>query len=562
MILNLRLIWTLLSSQQRKRAGWLFVLMVGGMVLEMIGIALVIPFFGLWGAESLPFGLNSKEPGTVAIIALSLLLGFYTCKSGYLAFFNWSRAQYVFQLQADLSDWILSQFLKQALHDTSQFARGAVMSTLTIAAEGLVSLGIFCFLFAYQPLYTLCIVGTFSLTAALFYTFWRERLYQWGRDRQTSEGEAHRFMHEAVTAIREVKVSHSEPAFIQRYSVPSHRFASIASKQTTLEALPRIGLELLTVIGMTVLAGGLMLQETPLSSLVPTIALFAVATSRMLPSVSRILNHLGYLRFSAPIVKSLASTISELSQSGRSSNHELPSQPIAESWKHIEIKNLSYTYPERSKPALKGISQRIARGERIAIVGPTGSGKSTIIDILLGLLAPSLGQAMVDNIPLSEASNDWHRIIGYVPQHPVLLDDTLTRNIAFGIPPNEIDLQALGEAIAAAQLSSLVATLEHGLETKIGERGNRLSGGQCQRVAIARALYKRPQVIILDEATNGLDDKTETAILDAIANFHTKPTVIMVAHRQSSAAFCDRIWDVGQAQSTYSQPSGPVQSSE
>lgn len=274
MISNLRLIWTLLSTPQRKHAGWLFVLMVGGMILEMVGIALIIPFFGILGAESLPFGLSSKAPRTVVFIALFLLLGFYTCKSVYLAFFNWRRARYVFQLQADLSDWILSRFLeqpiefhfqnhsselgRQALHDTSQFARGAVMSSLTIAAEGLVSLGIFCFLFAYQPVYTLCIVGALSLSAGLFYRFWRQRLYKWGRERQESEGEAHRCMHETVTAIREVKISHSEPAFVQRYSVPSHRFATIASNQSTLEAFPRIGLELLTVIGISILAGGLM----------------------------------------------------------------------------------------------------------------------------------------------------------------------------------------------------------------------------------------------------------------------------------------------------------------
>ncbi|MDB4499926.1 ABC transporter transmembrane domain-containing protein, partial [Akkermansiaceae bacterium] len=233
---NLRLIWTLLSPQQRKRAGWLFVLMVGGMVLEMIGIALIIPFFAVLGADDLPFGLSFQDPTAVALIALSLLLGFYIFKSAYLAFFNWSRAQYVFQLQADLSDWILGQFLKQpiefhfqnhstelgrqALHDTSQFARGAVMSTMTIAAEGLVFIGIFGFLFAYQPIYTITIVGSFSLTAAGFYAVWRQRLYRWGRERQTSEGEAHRCMHESITAIREVKVSHNETAFIQRYSDP------------------------------------------------------------------------------------------------------------------------------------------------------------------------------------------------------------------------------------------------------------------------------------------------------------------------------------------------------
>ncbi|MDA7679305.1 ABC transporter ATP-binding protein/permease [Akkermansiaceae bacterium] len=508
---NLRLIWTLLSPQQRKRAGWLFVLMVGGMVLEMIGIALIIPFFAVLGADDLPFGLSFQDPTAVALIALSLLLGFYIFKSAYLAFFNWSRAQYVFQLQADLSDWILGQFLKQpiefhfqnhstelgrqALHDTSQFARGAVMSTMTIAAEGLVFIGIFGFLFAYQPIYTITIVGSFSLTAAGFYAVWRQRLYRWGRERQTSEGEAHRCMHESITAIREVKVSHNETAFIQRYSDPSHQFATIASKQSTLEALPRIGLELLTVIGISILAGGLMLQGTALNSLVPTIALFAVATSRMLPSVSRILNHLSYLRFSAPIVKSISGTISELSQYETATSQDQPSQQIADNWNSITVEGLSYTYPSRSEPALKDTSLRITRGERIAIVGPTGSGKSTLIDILLGLLEPSQGQATVDTVPLIQAGENWHRIIGYVPQHPVLLDDTLARNIAFGIPTNEIDSQALEEAIATAQLSRLVATLELGLETRIGERGNRLSGGQCQRVAIARALYKKPQVI-------------------------------------------------------------------
>ncbi len=566
MISNLRLTWNLLSTQQRKQAGWLFVLMAGGMVLEMAGIALILPFFGLLETESIPFGLDTEANGNRAIIALSLLLGFYTFKSGYLAFFNRRRAQYVFQLQADLSDWILGRFLKQsiefhfqnhstelsrqALHDTSQFARGTVMSTLTIAAEGLVFLGILGFLFVFQPIYTLCIVGSVSITAAIFYKFWRKRLYQWGLDRQTSESEAHRCMHEAITAIREVKVSQSETVFIDRFSAPNHRFASIASNQSTLEALPRIGLELVTVIGISIVAGVLMLKGTTLNSLVPNIAVFAIATSRMLPSVSRIINHVSYLRFSAHIVKSLSATIHGLSPDGCKSSNERTSRLVTASWKIIEVQNLSYTYPERSEPAIKDISLSIRRGERIAIVGPTGSGKSTLIDILLGLLAPSQGQATVDNIPLSEVTEDWHRIIGYVPQHPVLLDDTLAQNIAFGVPPSEIDNEAMTEAVSAARLSDFVATLKHGLETKIGERGNRLSGGQCQRVAIARALYKRPQLIILDEATSGLDDETEKAVLEAIANFRTSPTVIMVAHRNSSTTFCDRVWNISQAHPT------------
>lgn len=565
MAATLRLIWNLLSPRQRRSKLPLFALMVGSMLFEMLGIALIIPVFAALNSDlarswNFPPQFTELEPMQRVLVAILVLLGTYTIKSLYLTLSHWRQVSYIFQLQADLSDWILGQFLhqpiefhfqnhsmelsKQALHDTSQFARGAVMSCLAIASESFVTIGICSFLLFIKPVTTLCILAIFGAGAGIFHRVWRNRLYLWGQQRQIKESQAHRYMHEALTAIREIKVSGSELNFVKRYSIPSHSFAKIASNQSALQALPSIGLELLTVIGISILSAGLLLIKTPLSSIVPVIAVFALASSRLLPSISRILNHLNYLRFSTPIVESLSKAINNLEKTKKIELENVSNKNVLISWSCIELRNVSYTYPDREKPVLQNLNLNIEHGERLGIIGPTGAGKSTLIDILLGLLKPSSGTASVDSLDLADNSRIWHQLIGYVPQHPTLIDDSLLRNIAFGIPDDEIDNQALKEAIEVAQLVPVIEQLEQGLETIIGERGSRLSGGQCQRIAVARALYRKPQILILDEVSNGLDDLTEKALLNAISTLAHCPTIIMVSHRKSSLGICNRIHNI------------------
>ena len=566
---NLRKIWNLLTPKQRKSALSLFILMLGSMALEMVGIALIVPILGILNGRLFLAELLPLEMPQLAFICMGALIGFYVFKSMYLALFNWRRARFIFTLQADLSDWVLAKFLDQpiefhfnshsselsrkAIHDTAQFARGTVMSCLTIAAEFCILLGVTTILLIYQPLFALCTIAALSIISAAVYRLWRDRLYRWGKLRQTSESQTHQYMQEALTAVRDIKLSKSETAFVNRYSIPSHNFANVASKQTSLESIPRIGLELLSVTGISMLAIALIFLETEYASIVPIIAVFALAFSRMLPATSRLLNHFNYLRFSTPIVDSLATTIVELN--AHTNTHSVSEEilDIVGNWKRIELQRVSYRYPSGNAPAVENANLQIERGECIGIVGPTGSGKSTVIDVVLGLLKPQSGRATVDGQEIVKVATEWHRIIGYVPQRPTLINDSIVRNIAFGVAEEALDHARLRQSINLAELTDVVDSLDQGIQTIVGEQGERLSGGQCQRIAIARALYRKPQVLILDEATNAIDAETEESILHNLLSLKPKPTILIVGHRETSTAICERVYNLGNLRN--SQPS-------
>lgn len=565
-------IWKLLSAVQRRAALLLLSLMILGMLLETAGIALILPVFAAFNGDLGSFQFDI--PGTTefgaarpALSALLLLLAFYIAKAVYLGFLSWRQSRFVFHLQADLSDWILSRFMaqpiefhfrnhstelgRQALHNTAQFARGAVMSCLTIAAESFVFIGLCSLLLWIKPLPALGIVTLLAVTVGVFYRIWRNKLHRWGKQREASQSEVHQRLHESLTAIKEIKLSGNEKEFLRRYSVPSHTFATLSSHQAASEKLPRVALELLAVTGIILLAGILILTGSPLSSLLPTLAVFAAAASRLLPSLGRILNHLNYLRFSMPVVDSLSCQLDELRQLPAADPPAASPPADFSSWQCLELSDISYTYPGQTEPVLCGLHLRLQRGGTLGITGPTGTGKSTLIDLMLGLLRPTEGQVTVDGVPITENTRDWHAVVGYVPQAPCLLDDTLARNIAFGIPDAEIDEDALLLAIETAQLSDFVASSGLGLHMKIGERGNRLSGGERQRIAIARALYRKPGFLVLDEASSGLDDKTESAVLKAISELPYAPTLLMVAHRRSALSFCDQIYAIKDLQSQH-----------
>jgi ABC-type multidrug transport system fused ATPase/permease subunit len=567
--LPILLVWEILSHPQRREAVNLLAMMTLGMLLEATGIAMVLPVLGLMGGEGaigfqaieslrLALGLELQQ---VAILAVASLLAFHLAKAAFLAFLGWRQARLVFRLQAELSDWMLARYLRQplefhfernssllarqALHDTVQFARGAVMSCLTLCAEGCVIVGLSTLLFVIQPATTLGLVIVLGLCAAAFHRIWRHRILRWGQERQTHEGSVIQRLHESLGAVREIKIRGCEAEFLRRYSEPNHGFASVASNQAALEAWPRLGLELLTVSGIAILAIVLLVQGQSAGALVPILGVFAAATSRLLPSIARLLNHLNYLHFSSPVVLSLHQEIAELKAQALPNS---PDSSLPQNWQTIELAAIEYTYPSRSEPALRDLNLSIARNEVLGLIGPSGAGKSTFVDILAGLLPPRSGSIRLDGVDIRRNLRAWQDQIGYAPQNTCLVDDTLRRNIAFGVPDSQIDDQALRRAIAAAQLETVVAELPSGIETPLGERGLRLSGGQRQRVGIARALYHNPQLLILDEATSALDEATEIAVLDSIRCLSPRKTIVIVAHRASTVRGCHRVLQLDELQ--------------
>ena len=287
----------------------------------------------------------------------------------------------------------------------------------------------------------------------------------------------------------------------------------------------------------------MILQNKPVGDLIPTLGVFVAAAFRMIPSINRIMAALQKVTFSRPVIEVIYNELKDIRKIKRDNIEPIPKIHLLDK---ITIENINYAYNDSNKNVLENVSFSILKGSCVGIIGKSGSGKSTLIDIMLGLLQPTQGYVKIDAMDINGNDNlkKWQSAIGYVPQNIYLIDDTLRKNIAFGINENEIDEYAIQNSIIASQLSDFVNELPEGLETMVGERGVRLSGGQRQRIGIARALYNNPDILFFDEATSALDSNTETGVMESINSLKGNKTIIIVAHRLSTLENCDKIYKI------------------
>jgi ABC-type multidrug transport system fused ATPase/permease subunit len=343
-------------------------------------------------------------------------------------------------------------------------------------------------------------------------------------------------LQQGLGGVKDVKILGREDYFISEYSEQLTGSAAVVRRYNVSQMMPRTGLEILTITGLAVLVSTMVVSGEDLSNVLPVLGLFGAAAFRLVPAVSRMVTMVQTIAINRPIVNELFHDLSlRASNSPKRQNHDGFDQ-------EVEVNDLSFKYETAPTNALSNVSLRVKRGEAVGLVGPSGSGKSTLVDVLLGLMAPASGAVLVDGVNVQDRIRWWQDQIGYVPQSIFLTDDTLRRNVAFGLPKGAIDDAAVDAAIRAAQLEEFVKTLPLGLETVVGERGVRLSGGQRQRIGIARALYHNPDVLVLDEATSSLDTETEHGVMQAVQALQGEKTVIIVAHRLSTVEYCDRLY--------------------
>jgi ABC-type multidrug transport system fused ATPase/permease subunit len=349
-------------------------------------------------------------------------------------------------------------------------------------------------------------------------------------------------LQQGLGGVKDVKILGREDYFISEYSTQLVGNAAVVRRFSVSQLLPRTGLEILTIAGLAVLVSTMVVSGEDLNNVLPVLGLFGAAAFRLVPAVSRMVSMMQSITVNLPVVTELFHDLAL-----RTSN--TPKRQDHDGFAHeVEVNDLIFKYETAPTNALSNVSLRVKRGEAVGLVGPSGSGKSTLVDVLLGLLAPASGAILVDGINVQDRVRWWQDQIGYVPQSIFLTDDTLRRNVAFGLPKSEIDDAAVDAAIRAAQLEEFVKTLPLGLETVVGERGVRLSGGQRQRIGIARALYHNPDVLVLDEATSSLDTETEHGVMQAVQALQGDKTVIIVAHRLSTVEYCDRLYRLENSQ--------------
>ncbi len=550
----------LLSAAERREVALLLALIVVGALIETIGVGLVLPAVVLLSQPDLAgqhpaiesairaLGLHSGPD--LVIGGMLVLVAVYLAKALFLGFLARRQSRFVYAVQAQLSQRLFGIYLRQpwAFHlqrnsaqlirnlvnEVNLFAFNGLQAGLTLLSECLVLACVGTLLLVVEPLGTLTLLAVLAGASWGFHRLTRAHIARAGLARQHHEGLRLQHLQQGLACVRELKLLGRESEFLQRCRVHTTQGAKAGQRLAMLQQLPRLWLELLAVIGLALLVISMAAQDRAADAMLPTLGLFAAAAFRLLPSVQRLITSKQALNFNWPAIEVLHAEFAL--GAGEPPAPQTPPAPLRTS---LELDRVSFSYPGASTAALEDLSLVVRRGECVAIVGASGAGKSTLVHILLGLLAPGSGELRVDGQDTRHAMRNWQDQIGYVPQSVCLIDDTVTRNVALGLPDERIDPAAVWRALRAAQLEDFVRSLPQGLETLLGERGIRLSGGQCQRIGLARALYHDPGVLILDEPTSSLDSATERELMQAVREQRTR-TIVVVAHRTSTVERCDR----------------------
>lgn len=559
---NFSRIWFLLPDSFKTKAVRLWLMMVSGALLEMMGIGLVIPVITVLTQPDVLLrnstvaglyqyvGRPSQQALVVAIMLL--LLSAYLFKNLFLAFLAWKQSKFIFSLQQTLSTKLFATYLRQpySFHlqrnsahlvrnlqgEMAMFINAALTPSIFVLAELLVVLGLFVMLMLIEPIGTTAIFGILLLAGWLYQHVTKIRVSDWGRQRIIHEGARIKQLHHGLGGVKDVKLLGREADFLNQYNTHTKLSMKMNQRQAVMQQLPRLWLELLAISALSVLLISMSFQGKTILTGLPTLALFTAVSFRLMPSANRIISAIQQLRFGMPVVELLHK---ELNLPNEIPNVDIKPVPFQSS---LILQKVSYSYPSSNKNAIHDISLTISQGAMVGFIGESGSGKSTLIDIILGLLKPTTGSIMVDGVNIQENLRSWQSQIGYVPQSIYLMDDTLRRNVAFGLADEDIDDEAVKSALKSAQLDTFVNSLADGVETVVGERGIRLSGGQKQRIGIARALYHNPTILVLDEATSALDNETETDVMSAVESLHKEKTVLIVAHRLSTIEKCDVVY--------------------
>ena len=566
-----RELYSLLSTGHRKKLAALSLLVILSGFMEIGGIASIMPFMGMvvnprvvnenHTLSLLYHHLSFSGPRPFLVFLGFVVLGVLFLSNLVSALTIWSILRFSFLTGKDLSrmmfsaymnhpyvfflDRNTSELIQNTLFEIGRIVNGVLIPLLTLVSRSVIALSILVLLLWVNPLLALLSGGVLGGAYLAVYLLVKKTLGTTGREISRENALRTQVAYEAFGAVKDIKILGREAEFYHRFSRPVERYSLYQAKSQMISLLPRYALETLAFGGIILIVIVLLNGGGSLEKTLPLISLYALAGYRLMPALQAIFGNLTALRFNRSAVDRITDDLAALRADPRTSRLVVPppvTRPLPFS-RSIVLERIVFHYPSREEAVLKGITLSVPANTSIGIVGATGSGKTTCLDILLGLLDPASGHLLVDGVRITpENRRAWQANIGYVPQQIMLLDDTVLNNIAFGIPGEQIDRE---KAVRAARLAHLhdfiMEELPDGYETAIGERGIRLSGGQRQRIGIARALYHEPSVLVLDEATSALDNITENVIMEALSTLSRQKTIIMVAHRLTTVRECDTI---------------------
>ena len=579
---TIRKIFSLLSRRERIQVYWLFVAILIMALLQVVGIASIAPFMSLVADPDLIHTneklnwlyttFNFSDETNFMIFVGFLVLAVFTFSNLFAMVTTWMLMRFSWMRNYTLSRRLLEHYLhmpysfylnrnsadltKTVLAEVKEVISGVLVPGMKGLAKGIAALAIIMLLIVVEPviaIVTALILGSFY---AAVYALVRRKLTYIGQARLVANREQYQFASEALSGIKDIKLLGKEKVFLKRYGNAAKRYASYKATNEVINKMPNYLIEIVAFGGMLLIVLYLLITRGNLEQALPIIVIFAFASYRLLPAIREVFTDITKIRFYISALEEVHGDLQQERLRESSDRMKVPALPFR---KTIELKDIHFRYPNMQEDVLHDLNLTIEANTSVAFVGATGSGKTTTVDLILGLLRPTQGEVRVDGVPVTEENiPNWQKNLGYVPQHIYLSDDTIASNIAFGIPDKQIDMVAVEQAARIANIHDFIVTeLPDGYKSRVGERGVRLSGGQRQRIGIARALYHNPDVLILDEATSALDGITEESVFRAVENVAKTKTAIMIAHRMSTIRDCDMIYLLEQgriiAQGTYDE---------
>ena len=560
-----------LDRKQKINLGILLIIIFIGAFVELLGVSAVMPLINVAMQpetidEKWYFILISKYTGItdanqMILFLAVLLIIIYILKNIYVMAMYSLQYRFVFNNQQRLSVRMMKSYMQQdylfhVSKNVAEFQRNitsdvngfftVALNVLQFLAEFSVSAVLVIFLLIQDWVSTVAIAALLFLFMGIFTVFFRKVLVKIGEESRQANVLVTKWLFQAFSGIKEIKVANKESFFITNYDKNYKDCARVQRQQSILTYLPKPVMETVCICSlMLAMIIKIAVMKSDIVSFVTTLSVFAVAAFRMLPSFNKITGYISGMMFNKPAIDSVYRDLKEIERlMGQKTIEQKDTVNITLN-KSIQFNDVSFHYSGSDKWILKDANLEIQKNTSVALIGASGAGKTTAADLILGILEPQEGTVTIDGVDIKKCMKSWHEEIGYIPQVIYLMDDTIRANVAFGIPESEIDDTRIEKALWEAQLDQFVQALPDGLDTMIGDRGVKLSGGQRQRIGIARALYRNPNVLVLDEATSALDSDTEKEVMEAIDGLHGTRTLIVIAHRLSTIRKCDKIYEVG-----------------
>ena len=558
----------ILNRKQKIQLLFLFIIIGIGTFLELLGVTSVLPFINVVMTpeivktdETYRFFYEMLNLSNVNffIAVLAMVIGIvFIVKNLFISFMYYMQYKWTFNNQARLAGRLMECYLKQpyyfhVMHNSSELIRNVnsdtvmmfhgILAVIQLLTEACVCVVLGGYMFIKDKSITIGVSGFLVVFVLLFVKFFKKNLGETGERDRRYNAEIVKWLQQSFGGIKETKVMGRERFFLEQFNQNYKVFAECERNYRFLQVAPRPVMEAVCVTGLLIVVALKLLNGTTSDYFISTIAVFAIAAFRLLPSFNRIANYFSVILFNKSALNAVYKDLKEIEHLQNAQFHERAEKELPLE-KELRIEHLTFTYPEMEGNVLDDVSFSIKKNTSVAFIGPSGAGKTTLADIILGALTPLGGKIYADQTDIFENLARWHKSIGYIPQSIYLMDDTVKNNIAFGIAQEDVDEGEIWRALEKAQLKKFVEQMEFGLETVIGESGVKLSGGQRQRIGIARALYNDPQILVLDEATSALDTETETAVMEAIESLAGSKTLIIIAHRLSTIRNCDVVYEV------------------